>query len=120
MAEGVSMAVGAKWLITALGSAIGSAVGLAVTPAKNHRDASIRFASCAAFTVCLAPISTRGAAKWLSVSSESIPDLTLGVAAVFGLACWSIVGGVVRVAEKYSKRIEEEGLAALSPGKKTP
>lgn len=106
-------AVGLKWLLTIIGSTIGSAVSLVVMPAKNHKDAALRGGASMAITVCLAPVTTRFVAARFSADVESLPDITLAVASLEGLASWSLIGGYCRAAARYSDSMAENGLAGL-------
>lgn len=116
MAEPASTTAGAlslKWLMVTLGGAIGSAISLAFAPAKNHQDAAIRFGICLAFTCTIAPVSTRAVVRWSGASMESIPDITLAVAAVLGIASWSLAAAIHKTASKHSDRVAEEGFTAF-------
>jgi len=114
MAEPVSVTgatLGAKWFFILVGSAVGSAVSLVFVPAKNHKDASVRGVGSVALTVCVVPFSTRYIAHLINAEVDSIPDLTLAVAALVGLVSWSIFGGIAKAAAKYNDAIAEQGFA---------
>jgi hypothetical protein len=104
----------AKWTMTTIGSAVGASISL-VAPAKNHVDAGVRFAVCFAFTMCCSPAVTRGIVRLCSIGPDSIPDVTLMVACVFAVASWSIIHAILKVAEKRSEGLAEDGLATLFP-----
>lgn len=101
-----------KWLMVTLGGAIGSAISLAFAPAKNHLDAAIRFGVCLAFTCTIAPASTRAVVRWTGASVDSIPDITLAVAAVVGIGSWSLAAAIHKGVSKHSDRVAEEGFSA--------
>lgn len=115
MAEPTTTAIGlgAKWGLTAVGSIVGSAVSLVVVPAKNHKDAAYRGAASVGITVCISPTTTRFAASYFEMTADSIPDLTLAVASMVGLASWSLIGSYVKVIARHSDAVAEDGLAGL-------
>lgn len=112
-ATATATALSAKWFMVTMGSAIGSALSLAFAPARNHKDAAVRFGMCLAFTVAIAPAATRLVVRWTSASVESIPDITLATAAILGIASWSLMAGIHKFFSKHSDRVAEEGLPAL-------
>ena len=107
----IGATIGAKWFFMLAGSAVGSAVSLVFVPAKNHKDASVRGVGSIALTVCVVPFTTRYLARHINAEVDSIPDLTLAVAAVVGLLSWSIFGGIAKAAAKHNDAIAEQGLA---------
>lgn len=117
-ATATAATLGSKWFFMLIGSAVGSAVSLVFVPAKNHKDASIRGVGSMALTICVVPFSTRYIAHLINADRDSIPDLTLAVAAVVGLVSWSLFGGIAKVAEKHNEAIAEQGLAWFLPKRK--
>ena len=70
--------------------------------------------------MCITPITTRAIVKYASVSTESIPDLTLCMASILGILSWSLMGAIYKGGSKNMEEFAEQGFAILFKKTKKP